>query len=139
MSRLNLTAKDGAEARILEYLELTASEALAAKINGGKRTLAGAMAYCKGQAKKMLEGGNCVCVDEATVYGWAVHFFEDGETDERSGREMKGTDGARKTLSTHSNAARTVPSTAQNTAGADEEPETTSGIFDGVDVFGGAK
>lgn len=29
------------------------------------------------QAKKLAKGGNAVGVDDATVYGWAVHYYDE--------------------------------------------------------------
>lgn len=35
--------------------------------------------YIYSQARKLAKGGNAVGVDESTVYGWAVHYYdEDG-------------------------------------------------------------
>ena len=88
--KLNLKANTPAEQRILEYLQNTASETLANKINNGtpsekdgeplinKKTLAGFMKYACDEARNLAEkGANSVCIDDATVYGWAVHYFEE--------------------------------------------------------------
>ena len=32
--------------------------------------------YIYSQARKLAKGGNAVGVDESTVYGWAVHYYE---------------------------------------------------------------
>ena len=87
---LNLKANTPAEQRILEYLQNTASETLAEKINNGtpfekdgnpllnKKTLSGFMKYACDEARKLAEkGANSACIDDATVYGWAVHYFEE--------------------------------------------------------------
>ena len=87
---LNLKANTPAEQRILEYLQNTASETLAEKINNGtpfekdgnpllnKKTLSGFMKYACDEARKLAEkGANSACIDDATVYGWAIHFFQE--------------------------------------------------------------
>ena len=87
---LNLKANTPAEQRILEYLQNTASETLAEKINNGtpfekdgeslinKKTLAGFMKYACDEARKLAEkGANSACIEDSTVYGWAVHYFEE--------------------------------------------------------------
>lgn len=87
---LNLKANTPAEQRILEYLQNTASETLAEKINNGtpfekdgnpllnKKTLSGFMKYACDEARKLAEkGANFACIDDVTVYGWAIHYFEE--------------------------------------------------------------
>ena len=87
---LNLKANTPSEQKILEYLQNNASETLAEKINNGtpfekdgkplinKKTLAGFMKYACDEARKLAEkGANSACIDNATVYGWAVHYFEE--------------------------------------------------------------
>ncbi len=87
---LNLTAITPAEEKILQYLKENASETLAEKINNGtpfekdgkpllnKKTLSGFMKYACDEASKLAEkGANSACIDDATVYGWAVHYFEE--------------------------------------------------------------
>jgi len=75
--KLNLQAKTATETRVLQYLEDNASDVLAEKINAGKKTLAGALDYAKGEAKKLANGEGCICVEDATVFGWIIHFFEE--------------------------------------------------------------
>lgn len=87
---LNLTAKNKQEELILNYLQNNASETLADKINNGtpfekdgkpllnKKTLAGFMKYACDEARKLAEkGANSTFIDDQTVYGWAIHFFEE--------------------------------------------------------------
>ena len=87
---LNLKANTPSEQKILEYLQNNASETLADKINNGtpfekdgkpllnKKTLSGFMKYACDEARKLAEkGANSACIDDATVYGWAVHYFEE--------------------------------------------------------------
>ena len=87
---LNLKANTPAEQKILEYLQNNASETLADKINKGtpfekdgkpllnKKTLTGFMKYACDEARKTSEkGSNSACVEDAVVYGWAIHYFEE--------------------------------------------------------------
>ena len=88
--KLKLQATTAAEQKIKAYLEENASETLAEKINNGvrvqkdgktllnKKTLAGFMKFACDEARKQAEkGANSACVDNQTVYGWAVHYFEE--------------------------------------------------------------
>ena len=87
---LNLKANTPSEQKILEYLQNNASETLAEKINNGtpfgkdgnpllnKKTLSGFMKYACDEARNLAEkGANSACIDDATVYGWAIHYFEE--------------------------------------------------------------
>ena len=87
---LNLKANTPSEQKILEYLQNNASETLANKINNGtpfekdgnlllnKKTLSGFMKYACDEARKLAEkGANSACIDDVTVYGWAIHFFQE--------------------------------------------------------------
>ena len=87
---LNLTAQNKQEELVLKYLQDNASETLADKINNGtpfekdgkpllnKKTLAGFMRFACDEARNLAEkGANSACIDDATVYGWAIHFFEE--------------------------------------------------------------
>lgn len=73
---LNLEAKTSNEKLILKYLEENASDVLREKINSGKKTLKDCWEYIKSEARKKAVGG-CACIDDATVFGWAIHFFEE--------------------------------------------------------------
>ena len=87
MIALNLETKNGSQRRIKAYLEQNASEVLADKINNGvriekdgktlinKKDLDGFWAYA---CKKAHENGDDYTEDE-TVFGWAVHYFEENE------------------------------------------------------------
>ncbi len=87
---LNLAAQNKQEELVLKYLRDNASETLADKINNGtpfekdghsltnKKTLAGFMKFACDEARKHAEkGANSACIDDATVYGWAIHYFEE--------------------------------------------------------------
>ena len=87
MIALNLETKNGSQRQIKAYLEQNASEALAEKINNGvriekdgktlinKKDLDGFWTYA---CKKAHESGDDYTEDE-TVFGWAVHYFEENE------------------------------------------------------------
>ena len=90
MKSLNLKANNEPQNRIKEYLEKSASDVLADKINFGtevekdgktlinKKTLDGFMRYATEEARKIAEkGSQYACVDDATVFGWAIHYFEE--------------------------------------------------------------
>ena len=90
MIKLNLTPQNKQEELILTYLQNNASESLADKINNGtpfekdgnpllnKKTLSGFMKYACDEARNLAEkGANSACIDDATVYGWAIHYFEE--------------------------------------------------------------
>lgn len=90
MIELNLTANDDAQKRVLEYLQNNASETLAEKINNGvhitvdgkdlvsKKDLSTFMNYATDEARKLVEkNAKSACVEDATVYGWAIHYFEE--------------------------------------------------------------
>jgi len=90
MLKLNLVAQNKQEELILAYLQENASVSLADKINNGtpfekdghkllnKKTLAGFMKYACDEARKLAEkGATSACIDDATVYGWAIHYFEE--------------------------------------------------------------
>lgn len=90
MIKLNLTPQNKQEELILNYLQNNASETLADKINNGtpfekdgnpllnKKTLSDFMKYACDEARNLAEkGANSACIDDATVYGWAVHYFEE--------------------------------------------------------------
>lgn len=108
MKELFLTAKDTAQERIKAYLEQNASEELVGKINMGvliekdgkhlmsKKTLDGFMEYATSEARKTVSNGvNCACIDDQTVFGWAIHYFgEDSITEilyNEDGTEYKPT------------------------------------------------
>lgn len=90
MIKLNLTPQNKQEELILNYLQENASETLADKINNGtpfekdgnpllnKKTLSGFMKYACDEARKLAEkGANSAFINDATVYGWAIHYFEE--------------------------------------------------------------
>lgn len=87
---LNLTAQNKQEELVLKYLRDNASDVLANKINNGtpfekdgknftnKKTLSDFMRYACDEAKSLAEkGATSAYIDDQTVYGWAIHFFEE--------------------------------------------------------------
>ena len=104
MPSLNLNATNDSTKRIKEYLEKSASDVLADKINNGvqvekdgktllnKKTLDGFMKYATDEARKIAEkGATYACVDDATVFGWAIHYFEEDSIEEKL-YNLDGTD-----------------------------------------------
>lgn len=87
---LNLTAQNKQEELVLKHLRDNASDVLANKINNGtpfekdgknftnKKTLSDFMKYACDEAKSLAEkGATSAYIDDQTVYGWAIHFFEE--------------------------------------------------------------
>ena len=90
MIALNLIAETNEDNLIKDYLENNASETLAYKINNGveiikdttlvlnKKDLKGFWLYAQLEAKKLADNGKqFACVEKNTVYGWAIHYFEE--------------------------------------------------------------
>ena len=90
MKQLNLETKTKEQQRIKAYLEENASDILAGKINNGvlikkdgkillnRKTLDGFMSFATEEARKQAEkGARYAMVDDAVVFGWAVHYFEE--------------------------------------------------------------
>ena len=93
--KLNLYATTKPQEIIKEYLEKSASDVLADKINNGavilkdgltlinKKTLDGFMKYATSEAQKMVEkGSRCACIQDDVVFGWAIHYFEEDSIEE---------------------------------------------------------
>lgn len=87
---LNLETQSKEQELIKKYLEDNASDILKDKINNGvkivkdnknlisKKDLNGFMKFAQEEARKLAEkGANCACVEDTTVYGWAIHYFEE--------------------------------------------------------------
>ena len=106
MIKLNLETNNEAEERIKAYLEKNVSEILADKINNGvqitknekiltnKKTLSGFMKHASEEARKLAEKGAVfACIEDSTVYGWAIHYFEEdsieGKLYNQDGSEYK--------------------------------------------------
>lgn len=92
MIKLNLETNKKEYEIIKEYLENNVSEELANKINNGvkivkdnkslinKKTLETFMQYANEEARKLAQqGANYACIEDNTVFGWAIHYFEENE------------------------------------------------------------
>lgn len=94
MPTINLTAKGHDQELILAYLTENASDILANKINNGtpfekdgkqlinRKDLDGFMKYAGDETLKLIaqnerKGTVMRCLEDATVYGWAIHYFEE--------------------------------------------------------------
>lgn len=94
MPTINLTAKGHDQELILAYLTENASDVLAHKINNGtsfekdgkqlinRKDLDGFMKYAGDETLKLIaqnerKGTVVRCLEDATVYGWAIHYFEE--------------------------------------------------------------
>ena len=88
MARLSLKADGKNQEILLDYLEKNASEPLAEKINTGVKTLAGCCEFIRKEARKQAMNGVAV-IEDAEVFGWAVHYFE--EDDIKEGKTSSNT------------------------------------------------
>ena len=90
MIALNLTANGMEQNLIKEFLQNNVNTVLADKINNGvkitknnqtltnKKTLDGFMKYAADKARKNAsKGANFACLHHDTVFGWAMHYFEE--------------------------------------------------------------
>lgn len=90
MIKLNLETKNKEQEIIKEYLEENASETLADKINNGvkiqkdnkilinKKTLDTFLHYACEEARKLAKkNANSACIEDKTVFAWAIHYFEE--------------------------------------------------------------
>lgn len=91
MNKLNLATKNAEQEGIKAYLEENASDALVKKINDGveiikdtklvinKKDLDGFWDYAIEEARKQADkNARGTIVNDETVFGWAVHYFEEG-------------------------------------------------------------
>ena len=64
---------------IKEYIETACKtdEVLAGKYEKSEKDIEGCCRYIKSQARKKAEGG-CAVIADAEVFGWAVHYFDEG-------------------------------------------------------------
>ena len=92
MIALNLTANGMEQNLIKEFLQNNVNQFLADKINNGvqitkdnktltnKKTLDGFMNYAYEEARKLAKkGANYACLHHDTVFGWAMHYFEEDD------------------------------------------------------------
>lgn len=87
---ITLETKNKSEEIIKAYLEENAGAILADKINNGvfiekdgkrllnRKSLASFMDYANQEAQKIVnKGERSACIDDTTVFGWAIHYFEE--------------------------------------------------------------
>ena len=104
MKQLNLEAKTKEQQRIKAYLEENASDILARKINNGvlikkdgkillnRKTMDGFMSFATEEARKQAEkGARYAMVEDAVVFGWAVHYFEEDSIEYFEEDSIEGT------------------------------------------------
>lgn len=120
---LTLEAKDGTEQKVLDYLNANASPTLTGKINDGKKTLKGALEYAKSEAKKLAKGSGSIMVDDETVYGWIIHFFEEDSIEESKPRTTKTAGKAKKPAATPKKEEKKVHSTTNCSLTEDMFPD----------------
>ena len=90
MIKLNLETNCREQEIIKEYLEENANETLADKINNGvkilkdnktlinKKTLDTFLQYACEEARKLAKkNANSACIEDKTVFAWAIHYFEE--------------------------------------------------------------
>lgn len=86
-------AESAAERRIREFFEANASEELKAKAAAEGKDAAGALKYCREQARKLAVNG-VAAVEDETVFSWAMHWYLDepapGKGDEPDPKKKKG-------------------------------------------------
>lgn len=61
---------------LADFLRRALPEQVAAAEAAGK-TPKGAMDYARAEAEKLPRSGNCVAVEDATVYAWTFRYFTD--------------------------------------------------------------
>ena len=69
------------ETTIQAYLENRAkTDSLFAETNRkANKSIEECIKYIYSKARKLAKGGNAVGVDDATVYGWAVHYYDEDD------------------------------------------------------------
>lgn len=68
--------------KIGEYLAERAKTdpSVAKNLEKEQKTLNKCYAYIKNEARKQAVSG-CACIDDETVYGWAVHYYDEDDID----------------------------------------------------------
>ena len=69
------------EATIQKYLENRAKEdsLFAETYKKANKSIKECCKYIYSKARKLAASGNAVGIDDATVYGWAVHYYDEDE------------------------------------------------------------
>lgn len=75
---------------IRDYIESACKTdaVLAGKYKKSGKDIAGCCKYIKSEAKKKAQGG-CAVIADAEVFGWAVHYFDEGMTAPKGDIECK--------------------------------------------------
>lgn len=119
---LNLKANTRNEELVLEHLKKTATEVLTEKINAGNKTLAGCWNFIVNEARKRAVK-QCACIEDAEVFGWALHYFE-----EDSISECKSAPASKVSAATDKPAKKAVASTPKKSAESSSSEQMS--IFD---------
>ena len=66
---------------IKQYLDKRAAEdeLFAEALRKPGKSIKECCEYIYSQARKLAAGGNAVGIDDATVYGWAVHYYDEDD------------------------------------------------------------
>lgn len=66
---------------IKQYLDKRAveDELFAETYKKANKSIKECCEYIYSQARKLAAGGNAVGIDDATVYGWAVHYYDEDD------------------------------------------------------------
>lgn len=131
--KITKTAKGGLPAMIRTYMEYNATEELAEKINRGAKTFEGCAAFIKGEARKQAQNGVAV-IEDATVYGWAMHFFEEDEIPEPD--EKAKTAASVGVTTKGAQTAEQKPKQQQAPREKAQKPKKDDG-YEQLDIFGG--
>jgi hypothetical protein len=69
------------ETTIQKYLENRAKEdsLFAETYKKANKSIKECCKYIYSKARKLAAGGNAVGIDDATVYGWAVHYYDEDD------------------------------------------------------------
>ena len=78
------------EKRIGEFLleEFAKDEILKQCYFDRKVTLKATYEYIKKKAKEAANGGGSIMIDDETVYGWAIHYVQDGNVKEPTAEKL---------------------------------------------------
>ncbi|MCH5321782.1 MAG: hypothetical protein J1E36_08445 [Eubacterium sp.] len=126
MITINLNAESSTQKRLKKYLEQNASETLADKINNGvyiekdgkrllnKKDLNGFIKFATEEARKQAaKGESGACVEDDTVFGWLIHYFEEnditGKLYNEDGSEYKSAPVKKTTTTTTTTTAKPAP------------------------------
>lgn len=147
MIELNLEANGIEQEKVKNYLQNNASEILAEKINNGvkinkdnktlinKKDLKTFFKFASDEARKLVQNNsNYACVDDNTVYGWAIHYFEEDSLEgilyNEDGTEYKPIKPQAKTEKKSTNTNKTTKNVVKTTIKTNEQ----TSLFDFLDL-----